>query len=58
MPTRQALLPHNKKEELNMKKIYEAPTSELVYLASADIITASPIDSRVDNFDEDIIEIG
>ena len=43
---------------MNMKKIYEAPTSELVYLASADIITASPVDSRVDNFDEDIIEIG
>ena len=24
-----------------MKKFYEAPTSELIYIASADIITAS-----------------
>ena len=41
-----------------MKKFYEAPSSELIYLASADIITASPADSRVDNFDDEIIEIG
>lgn len=41
-----------------MKKIYEAPVSELIYLTSADIITASPADSRVDEFDDGIIEIG
>lgn len=40
-----------------MKKIYEAPTLELILLTSADIITASPADSRVDDFDEDIISI-
>ena len=40
-----------------MKKIYEAPVSELIYLTSADIITASPADVEVDNFDEGIIEI-
>lgn len=40
-----------------MKKIYEAPTLELIVLTSADIITASPMDSRLDEFD-DIIEIG
>lgn len=40
-----------------MKKIYEAPTLELIVLTSADIITASPADSRLDEFD-DIIEIG
>ena len=41
-----------------MKKIYEAPTFELIYLTSADVITASPVDSAVDNFDDGIIEIG
>ena len=41
-----------------MKKIYEAPTLELIHLTSADVITTSPVDSRVDNFDEDIIVIG
>lgn len=41
-----------------MKKIYEAPTTELVYMASADIITESAQDARADNFDENIIEIG
>ena len=38
-----------------MKKIYEAPVSELIYLTTADIITASPADSRVDDFEDDII---
>ena len=33
-----------------MKKIYEAPTSELIYIASADIITTSPVGI---NFDYD-----
>ena len=41
-----------------MKKIYEAPAFELIVLTSADVITASPIDSAVDSFDEGIIEIG
>ena len=41
-----------------MKKVYEAPISELIYLTSADIITASPADSRVDDFEDDIIVIG
>ena len=35
-----------------MKKIYEAPTSQLIVIASADIITTSQslIDNAVDNF--------
>ncbi len=41
-----------------MKKIYEAPSFELILLTSADIITASPADSRVDSFEDNIIEIG
>ena len=41
-----------------MKKIYEAPTLDLILLTSADVITASPVDCRVDEFDDGIIEIG
>ena len=44
-----------------MKKIYEAPTSELIYIASADIITESPslIDNAVDSFGDALdIKIG
>lgn len=43
-----------------MKKIYEAPVSELIYLTSADIITASytdPEDYGIDRFSDDIIVI-
>lgn len=42
---------------MNMKKIYEAPTSELIRIASADIITASLIDVHADKFDADIISL-
>ena len=44
-----------------MKKIYEAPTSELIYIASADIITTSQslIDNAIDNFGDALdINIG
>ncbi len=40
-----------------MKKIYEAPTSLLIYIASEDIITASPMDMANDDFGADIGEI-
>lgn len=40
-----------------MKKFYEAPTSELIYIASADIITVSQIDATADNFGEEITDI-
>ncbi len=42
---------------MNMKKIYEAPTSELIYIASADIITVSQIDAIADDFGAEITEI-
>ena len=41
-----------------MKKLYEEPMFQLISLASVDVITASPADSREDNFDDGIIEIG
>ena len=42
-----------------MKKFYEAPTSELIYIATADIITLSPhrIDVEDDTFGIEIGEI-
>ena len=40
-----------------MKKIYEAPTSELIYIASSDIITASLTDAKEDPFNGDILNI-
>lgn len=41
-----------------MKKIYEAPTSELIYIASSDIITESPVaDVCNDDFEADILNI-
>ena len=40
-----------------MKKIYEAPTSELIYIASADIITTSQIDAMTDEFGTEITDI-
>ena len=40
-----------------MKKIYEAPTSELIYIASADIITVSNIDAVADDFGDEIMDI-
>lgn len=40
-----------------MKKIYEAPTSELIYIASSDIITTSPVDAEADPFTGDILDI-
>lgn len=40
-----------------MKKIYEAPTSELIYIASADIITSSGIDALSDTFDTVVTDI-
>lgn len=40
-----------------MKKIYEAPTSELIYIASADIITVSLIDTVADDFGVEITDI-
>ena len=42
-----------------MKKIYEAPTSELIYIASSDIITVSPTaaDAAADPFDNNILDI-
>ena len=46
---------------MNMKKIYEAPTSELIYIATTDIITASQslIDNAIDNFGDALdIKIG
>ena len=40
-----------------MKKFYEAPTSELIYIATADIITLSP--NRIDTLDDTFgVEIG
>ena len=40
-----------------MKKFYEAPTSELIYIASSDIITVSPVDAKEDEFDSKILDI-
>ena len=40
-----------------MKKIYEVPTLQLITVASADIITASPMDYKADEFDMGIAEI-
>lgn len=41
-----------------MKKIYEAPTSELIYIASSDIITVSPTaDAATDPFSGEILDI-
>lgn len=40
-----------------MKKIYEAPTSELIYIATADIITVSNIDVAADDFGAEITDI-
>ena len=42
-----------------MKKLYEAPTSELIYIASADIITVSltELDYEKDEFSTEIGEI-
>ena len=44
---------------MNMKKFYEAPTSELIYIASADIITLSlnKIDYKEDEFNTEIGDI-
>lgn len=43
---------------MKMKKIYEAPTSELIYIASSDIITVSPgTDAEADGFDSQILDI-
>lgn len=39
-----------------MKKIYEAPVGEMLFVASADIITSS-IDSAEDGFDGDIVDL-
>ena len=41
-----------------MKKIYEVPSLQLIAIASADIITASPMDMGNDDFDTGIAEIG
>lgn len=43
---------------MNMKKIYEAPTSELIYIASADIITISTEDVAEDTLGTGIADIG
>ena len=43
---------------MNMKKIYEAPTSELIYIASADIITTSGEDVAADTLGTGIADIG
>lgn len=40
-----------------MKNFYEAPTSELIYIASSDIITVSPVDAQSDPFGGDILDI-
>ena len=41
-----------------MKKIYEAPTSELIYIASSDIITVSQTaDAQADTLGTDILDI-
>ena len=42
-----------------MKKFYEAPTSELIYIASADIITVSlnKLDYVEDDFNTEIGDI-
>lgn len=40
-----------------MKKIYEAPTFELIHIASADIITVSTIDAHEDTFGAEIMDI-
>ena len=39
-----------------MKQVYEMPTTELIYLATADVITSS-IDSAEDGFDGDIVDL-
>ena len=38
-----------------MKQAYEAPVSQLVYIATADIITSSTEDTEGDDFGTDII---
>ena len=39
-----------------MKKIYQTPASDMIYLATADIITAS-LDSAEDGFDGGIVDL-
>ena len=39
-----------------MKKFYEAPKSEMLLVATTDIITSS-IDSAEDGFDGDIVDL-